>query len=232
MNIIVANFKNLLSFEAEKAYLHTLMQLEVPSSKKVIVCPSLINLSYYANNKGTLPISIGAQMCSPKTQEAQTGALLAQQIAATASKAVLIGHHETRRLYHWSYTELTSSVKNALECGLQPILCVGDLAEKENETFGKDLAWLKTLKQLDLLTDAIVAYEPMYSIGGAFSATNETITVRAQELREATDDSCPILYGGSVHSQNIQVLAQNPLDGFLVGRASTDFHELQKIVSL
>ena len=43
----------------------------------------------------------------------------------------------------------------------------------------------------------------------------------------------PILYGGSIHEENIkELLTLKEVDGFLIGSASLDFKKLLKIIEV
>ena len=93
--------------------------------------------------------------------------------------------------------------------------------------------------QHSLLT---IAYEPFWAIGSGMSARTDQISEMHAFIRYflekelgAIAHQIPILYGGSVNSQNASELFSCPsVDGALVGGASLDaqhFHQLWQALS-
>lgn len=82
----------------------------------------------------------------------------------------------------------------------------------------------------------IIAYEPVSAIGTGNVPSNEkiekTVTLIKEKFTKNTPDTkLTLLYGGSVNAKNSGELKQIPiLDGFLIGKASTDFQELKNII--
>lgn len=81
-----------------------------------------------------------------------------------------------------------------------------------------------------------IAYEPISAIGTGNVASREEIEQTLNNIHErlskhALGIAIKMLYGGSVNGENCAELKKIPLlDGFLIGKASTDFQELQNIV--
>ena len=86
----------------------------------------------------------------------------------------------------------------------------------------------------------IIAYEPVWAIGTGKTATPQ----QAQEMHgyirrkleeshgRDVSDSTRILYGGSVKPDNIsELMAQDDVDGALVGGASLEAESFSKIVN-
>jgi len=85
-----------------------------------------------------------------------------------------------------------------------------------------------------------LAYEPVWAIGTGKVATPEIAAAAHRFLRQCVADqfsaghasAVRILYGGSVKPENIQgLLAQEELDGALVGGASLDAKSFAQIVN-
>jgi triosephosphate isomerase len=76
----------------------------------------------------------------------------------------------------------------------------------------------------------LVAYEPVWAIGTGrtatpadASATHATIRAALRDLVAEKSLTLPILYGGSVNTENVRALLAAPgVDGVLVGGASLD----------
>jgi triosephosphate isomerase len=86
----------------------------------------------------------------------------------------------------------------------------------------------------------LVAYEPVWAIGTGKTATPEIAAAAHRFIRKCAQrkftaeqaQALRILYGGSVKPDNIQgLMAQEELDGALVGGASLDAKSFSSIVS-
>ena len=81
---------------------------------------------------------------------------------------------------------------------------------------------------VDILRDALLAYEPVWAIGTGKTASPQEaqqvhafIRGRIAGLDARIAESLPILYGGSVKASNVaELLAMPDIDGGLVGGAS------------
>ncbi|HQT27604.1 MAG TPA: triose-phosphate isomerase, partial [Burkholderiales bacterium] len=114
-----------------------------------------------------------------------------------------------------------------------PILCVGEtLAEREagitEAVVGEQIDAVIGYSGVDALSDAVIAYEPVWAIGTGRTATPEQAQDVHRFLREriALMDSdvagkVPVLYGGSVKPSNAaELFAMPDIDGGLIGGAS------------
>jgi len=138
-----------------------------------------------------------------------------------------------------------SKTQAALEAGLTPIVCVGEvLAERESEQTEAVLrrqfeAGLGALTQAEF-SRILLAYEPVWAIGTGKTATPELASQAHRYLRELAEarfsfelaSALRILYGGSVKPDNIKgLMAQSEIDGALVGGASLDPQSFASIVN-
>ncbi len=171
-----------------------------------------------------------------------TGEVSAPMLVELDVEAVVLGHSERRQYFGETDEALARKVPAALAAGLEPILCVGESEEARDG--GQTEGVLERQLQADLaavederIAELVVAYEPIWAIGTGRTATPE----QAQEacafirdvLRErgAAADAVRILYGGSVKPANAaELLAQEDIDGALVGGASLDAEEFARIV--
>lgn len=141
-----------------------------------------------------------------------TGELTAQSLQGLVDYAI-IGHSERRSTFNETDALLEDKVKMAQKYHIEPIFCVRD--EKDTIPNGVN----------------IIAYEPVYSIG---SGNNEDpINVKEQKSRLNLSSKMTFVYGGSVTKDNAQnYLADNVVDGFLIGGASLDPIHFYDIVKL
>jgi triosephosphate isomerase len=83
----------------------------------------------------------------------------------------------------------------------------------------------------------IIAYEPIWSIGTGIIPEQQHLQEIFIWLTEwfaihLPDNSIQLLYGGSVNPTNISQLKNIPhINGFLIGKASTEFENFAKIIT-
>ena len=79
----------------------------------------------------------------------------------------------------------------------------------------------------------IIAYEPIWAIGSGLIPTIDEINEIHDFIKNniLQSQEFKILYGGSVKSSNCKnILSQEKVDGVLVGSASIDINEFNKII--
>ena len=191
-----------------------------------------------------LKIRYGAQDLSPFPKGAYTGDISGPMLAKLGCSYVLCGHSE-RRLYHHEDDDLVNAkVKAALAASITPILCIGETLETRRE--GDHVAHCMASLEASLakvpaeaVASMVVAYEPVWAIGtgevaSPGDAQEMSAAIRAQISAAHGAEvgaNVRILYGGSVKSDNIApLMAQQDVDGALVGGASLDAAEFAAIV--
>jgi triosephosphate isomerase len=202
----------------------------------VVVCPPFTALESAAKALDGSQIKLGAQNLHPEASGAFTGEVSAPMLRALFVTHVILGHSERRQLFGETDAFVNLKVLAALKNQLRPILCVGEtLAEREAGTTLKVVQGQlqRSLEGVgkDQAPTLIVAYEPVWAIGTGKVATSE----QAQEVHgfirgllgklfgEAAAQKVRILYGGSMKPSNAaELLAQNDIDGGLIGGASLE----------
>lgn len=234
--IIVANWKAYVPEIARAKKLFALTKRLAASSKiKLVLAPSAPFLAALASGNRS-KVAFAAQDISARTDGAMTGESVAAAFASAGATYAIIGHSERRALGE-SDAVVAEKIQRALAQGLTPILCVG---EKERDVSAEYLSELRTQigTALAPLTpkerlSIIIAYEPVWAIGKsvAEAITASDLTEMVLYIRKVLGEyvphkapsRIPVLYGGSVGSENIRELAAAAqMDGFLVGRASVD----------
>jgi len=176
-------------------------------------------------------IKLGAQNLYYEEKGAFTGEI-APLMLADLCEFVLVGHSERRHIFGETDEVVNKKMTAVLKVGLKPVLCVGEKLQ-DNEA-GRTAEVVTgqlqaSLAGVDISTDLVVAYEPVWAIGTGRAAhgkqVNETATlirdVLAKLSSEATAGEIRILYGGSVTAENVaEFLEQSEIDGALVGGAS------------
>ncbi len=208
----------------------------------VIIAPPFVHLSEVA--RVLTGVGLSAQDCAAEAKGAFTGAVSAGMVKSAGADYVIIGHSERRIIFGEDDAILKKKVKMALDSGLKPIFCCGEvLAERES---GKLFEVIKTQIEIGLfdldpddMSKIIIAYEPVWAIGTGAVATPE----QAQEMHayirqlvrdkfgDSIADDLTILYGGSCKPSNARVLFANPdVDGGLIGGASLEAEDFIAIV--
>ena len=200
---------------------------------EVAVCPPAIYIPMVQNLLRTGSIAWGAQDLSAYKSGAYTGELSGAMLKDFGCRYAIIGHSE-RRSYHAESDQLVAEkCQAALECGLQPILCVGESLEEREAAITEQVV----ARQLDAVlqhsgiaafSSIVVAYEPVWAIGTGKTATPEQaqevhafIRSRLAEQDAVVADGVRILYGGSMKPDNAaELLAKPDIDGGLIGGAA------------
>ena len=225
MKFLVANWKMNGNVEFTENFLKTIGSIK--TENKIVVCPPLPLLHKFEN----FSHSLGAQNCSDKESGAFTGETSPLLLKEFGCKYVIIGHSERRRIFKESNEVIFEKYKTLIELNITPIVCIGETEEeraKWREVLSIQLAKIKDRSDL---SKAIIAYEPVWSIGTGKTPTVEEIDEVLSFIKETTNFKCPTLYGGSVKIKNIQDILKIPsIDGVLVGGASLKIEEFSQMI--
>jgi triosephosphate isomerase len=193
-----------------------------------------------------MPLTYGAQDLSPNDSGAFTGDISGVMLAKLGCSFVTVGHSERREIHGEDDELVNKKVKAALKHGISPILCVGeklDVREAGGQiehTTAQLAAGLKGLKA-EQVRNVVVAYEPVWAIGTGKVATPADAEEVCAALRAALAEKygadvaaeVRVLYGGSAKANNVsELVAQENVDGALVGGASLDADEFTKLCAL
>lgn len=190
----------------------------LPTSEDIIVCPPFPLLSSLSGTFVT-----GAQNCHHEKEGAFTGEVSPSLLAEVGCRYVLLGHSE-RRQYACETNALVIQKSNvAINCSLIPIVCVGSHDED-------DEAVKQALKdQLPTQKSALIAYEPLWSIGTNKVPTLDHIQTITSWIKQQGFKT--VVYGGSVNESNAEEI-RSVCSGLLIGRASLDPQTVGKILSV
>ncbi len=206
--------------------------LEAVSGVHLVVVPPSIYLADMALAFEDSSIGFGAQDVHTQTSGAFTGDIAAQMVADIGAQWTIVGHSE-RRAYHSETDEVVADkLLAALEAGLEPMVCLGEsLVQREageaEATVGRQLRRIAERVGAAKLSQAVIAYEPIWAIGTGVTATPEQADDMHRVIRDVLDElgvpsgSTTVLYGGSVNADNAaDIFAGENIDGALVGGAS------------
>ncbi|MDE6038768.1 MAG: triose-phosphate isomerase, partial [Paramuribaculum sp.] len=101
----------------------------------VIICTPFTHLASVNAVIDKNKLGLGAENCADHRSGAYTGEISAPMVASTGATYVILGHSERRQYYGETSETLKEKVALALENGLTPIFCIGEvLEERENGT--------------------------------------------------------------------------------------------------
>ena len=211
----------------------------------IVVAPPFTALDVAAKAARGTSVAIAAQNVHGQKEGAFTGEICARMIVEVGCTAVIIGHSERRQYYNESDESVHRKTKAALEEGLTPIVCVGEILSEREGNLTEAVLKRQFEGGLGALTPdefsrILLAYEPVWAIGTGKTATPELAAQAHRYLRELASarfsfeaaSALRILYGGSVKPDNIKgLMAQAEIDGALVGGASLDPKSFASIVN-
>jgi triosephosphate isomerase len=214
------------------------------NDRDVVIAPPFPALYAVAEVLKESGIRLSAQNLHEKPEGAYTGEVSAGMLIDAGCEYVIVGHSERRTLFGEKNDVINRKLKSSLSFGLRPIFCIGEILEEREE--GRTFAVVEQqIKEglNNLTTDDIrhllIAYEPVWAIGTGKTATPE----QAQEVHAFIRDvmgkayggdvsvDIAVIYGGSVNPGNIGgLMAQEDIDGALVGGASLDIDSFIRII--
>lgn len=242
---IVANWKMTptAAKEAEEIFDGVFISAPKLKNTEIVICPPFVYLDRLSKTLNTkhysLKPKLGAQDFfweNPLKGGSYTGEISISMLKNFGVRYVIVGHSEERDYLNVTNEMINRRIKIALKNNLKVIFCIG---EKERDEKG---AYLKFVKKeiheglnkvpKNSLKNLIIAYEPIWAIGGSKGAQADTpknlfemsIYIRRVlffKFGGKVSRETPILYGGSVNSKNASDFLENGnVQGLLVGRAS------------
>jgi len=189
-------------------------------------------------------IKVAAQNMYFEDHGAFTGEVAGPMLTDVGCTYVILGHSERRHVFGESDDLINRKVRAALDVGLKPILCVGELLEQREaqsteEVVRRQVEAGLTGVSAEALARVTIAYEPVWAIGTGRTATREQASAVHDLIRKVicglysreSAQALTIQYGGSVKPDNAGDLLSDPeIDGALVGGASLKVDSFSAIV--
>ena len=210
----------------------------------IVVCPPFIDLKMAVSAVAGSNVAVGAQNVHWAKEGAFTGEVSAPMLTAIKVTHVIIGHSERREYFNETDDTVNRKLEIALEYGLTPIVCVGEVLEEREAGLTEDVLRRQCVRAFSGISAGkaarlVVAYEPCWAIGTGKTATPQLAADAHSVIRyeaakafgEEFADNMRILYGGSVKPENATALmSESEIDGALVGGASLDADCFTRIV--
>lgn len=188
------------------------------------------------------PLEFGPQSIYWEEKGAFTGELSPALAKELGCSYALAGHSERRQFFGETNETAAKRAIAAHKFGLNMVFCIGESLEERDS--GRTFKVLEEQcaalfrGQPEALPGFAVAYEPVWAIGTGRTATSGQAQDAHQYIRELFSKNwgakaakeLRILYGGSVKPENAkELMAQEDVDGVLVGGASLELSSFLKI---
>ena len=164
-------------------------QLPSESAAECVVCPPYAYLYEVGRLLRESTLALGAQDVCAESHGAYTGEVSASMLRDVGCTYVIVGHSERRLLFGEHDRLVARKFAAAQSKGLIPILCVGEqLAEREagrtHDVVSRQLEAVLELTGAESLTNALIAYEPVWAIGTGRNATPDYMEIGRASCRE------------------------------------------------
>ena len=243
--LIAANWKMFKTPAQTREFFSAFLPLVKDHTRdEILICPPFIDIPAAIDAAHGSHVRIGAQNMYWEKEGAFTGEISAAMIAASGCTHVIIGHSERRQYFGETDDTVNAKLKVALDTGLTPIVCVGEVLEEREACISDDVLRRQCSiafrgMSAERAAKLVVAYEPCWAIGTGKTATPQIaasahLTIRheaANAFGKEFAGKMRILYGGSVKPENAKsLMSEEEIDGALVGGASLDAKNFAAIV--
>jgi len=240
---IVANWKMNLTLTQATDLGRKLLSFvkDNPAEIDLIVCPAYTMLDRMSGIFSENSIILGAQDVSETHKGSRTGEVSAAMLRDVGCQYVIVGHSERRTNHNETDAIVRKKVEIAHAYGLKTIICVGETSEERvnDQTLEIIKEQLTSIIDDDGVTpeNILIAYEPLWSIGTGIVPSIDEINYISDycngifATRFSFENKVKFLYGGSVSAENCRkILDSKGVDGVLIGGASLEFEEFEKIL--
>ncbi|MDP9148040.1 MAG: triose-phosphate isomerase [Acidobacteriota bacterium] len=244
--VIAGNWKMYKTIAETRAFFSAFAPLILANANcDIVVAPPFTAIAASVEATKNSKIAISGQNVFWEREGAFTGEISPLMLVDAGCRYVIIGHSERRQLFGETDETVARRTTAALAAGLTPIVCVGETLAEREAGHTERICESQFRNGPGALTPGefsriLMAYEPVWAIGTGRTATPEIAAAAHSYLRSCAGEqfspgyaaALRILYGGSVKPENIQgLMAQEEIDGALVGGASLDAKSFATIVN-
>lgn len=218
--------------------------LKKENQTEVGVCVPFVFIPEVANQLADTKLILGSQNVADSEKGAFTGEIAATMLVEYGCHFAIVGHSERRLLYKEPSEMVAARFRQAVSNNLQPILCIGETLEQRDngdtfEVIDEQLLTVIEILGIEVFTNAVIAYEPVWAIGTGRTATTQQaqdvhayIRGKIANFDRNIAQNIRILYGGSVKPENAHALfSMTDIDGGLIGGASLDANSFLSIIN-
>jgi triosephosphate isomerase len=216
--------------------------LDKESDTEVVICPPFVLIPTVSEQLAASALKWGGQDLDANSPGARTGAVAAEMLTDLDCHYCIVGHSERRSLYGESDDLVAAKFARAQQCGLTPILCIGETLDERDSgqtevVLERQLDAVVGLCGIESFANSVLAYEPVWAIGTGKTASPD----QAQQIHAFVRNKLSVFdagvarnlriqYGGSVKAENAAELFDQPdVDGGLIGGASLNANEFVAI---
>lgn len=243
--LIAGNWKMYKTPDQTRDFFHAFLPLVAKHDRdQIVICPPFVDLHTALESAKGSNVAIGSQNVHWEKEGAFTGEISTSMLMAIGCTHAIIGHSERRQYFGETDDTVNLRLKTALEAGLTPIVCVGEVLEEREAGLTEDVLRRQCTRAFHKVSTKkagklVVAYEPVWAIGTGKTATPQMASeahalIRGEAAKtfgQEFADQLRILYGGSVKPENATALmSEEEIDGALVGGASLDPKSFATIV--
>jgi len=238
MKYLVCNLKANKNKDEMLKFVRELSSINLSPNLELIICPSTPFLYLFRDSE----YSLGSQDISMFSEDSYTGEITGSQLASLNVKYALIGHSERRQ--HLKEDDLTiiEKIKKSYHSQIKPIYFIGETSKEKNNNETTLVIKQQITGVIDKLplhkrTNMLIAYEPVWAIGGEEIPSYEDILDIIKFIKTFIHDTyglnIPVLYGGSINLKNINNLSSLPIiDGFALGESAKNPESIQNIYNI
>ncbi len=137
---------------------------------EIVVCPPYTDVAAAIALARGSNVAIGVQNVHWKADGAYTGEISAPMLLCLGVTHVIVGHSERRQYFGETDDTVNLRLKTALESGLTPICCVGEVLEEREAGLTDDVLRRQCVRAFHAISakkaaKLVVAYEPVWAIG-------------------------------------------------------------------
>lgn len=243
--LIVGNWKMYKTASEAREFVLALIPEVTHSECRIFIAAPFTAIDAAAVAAKGSRISIGAQNMHDKREGTFTGEISARMLKSSGASFVILGHSERRQHFAETDSFICRKVMTALQEGLTPILCIGELLQQREAAEQENVLKFQLEQCLQGLDSAkaahvVIAYEPVWAIGTGKTATPQIAQAVHRFIRQWLEErfgrecseKISLLYGGSVKPDNTSsLMEQTDIDGVLVGGASLDVKSFAQIIN-
>jgi triosephosphate isomerase len=241
-----SNLKMYKTVQQTVAYFRGLDDLtrDIPESELCLFAAASYTALYTVSAElSKMRVYLGAQDLFWEDTGPYTGAVSPIMLKECGVRVVQVGHSERRRHFGETDSSVNKKVRASLHHGFTTLICIGETIEEKSWNVTEERLRQQVKIALNnvrpgQLSKVWLAYEPVWAIGEEGTpATPEYANRMHQVIRDVLmvkfsneGQFVPILYGGSVNTENaIEMIAQPEVDGLYIGRSAwraTEFNLL------
>jgi triosephosphate isomerase len=233
--LLIANWKMAVSASTAEQLINVTHRYR-QDPVDLVLCPSAPSIPAVHHRK----LAVGAQTCAFQEEPKMTGELAPSFLAELGVQYVLAGHSERRLIFGETSERIHSQCQGILNHGMIPVLCVGETRQQRDQGKTDDVLesqLREALRGLQGIQKMLVAYEPVWAIGGVGAMEAQEAGAMIGRIRQIIQTLLPeekgavgVIYGGSVDAKNFPSLIDVGIQGFLVGTASQTPKEWEALI--